>query len=200
MLKLDGRPGTARNNALPSNAAPLASFRKTIPVFATQMTEDFSVDTGNGVQLGGAGDYYCVGPDGRSWMFDQAGFEATYSLDIPEPHTVDAAWIRTNGGLFGMDEAATDAMADAVAAGKEPVPIEVTELVDHPAGSSPTAVADQSALTTTEARVVDETLKQEAEHAALVSQERRHGVEIAPTTASPVAPSAPAATEGTVAS
>jgi len=55
-------------------------YRKTALVEAVQMTEDFTVETLEGVMQGKAGDYLCRGVAGEYWPIKKEIFEQTYII------------------------------------------------------------------------------------------------------------------------
>jgi hypothetical protein len=58
----------------------MREYTKTAPTWAVQMTEDFEVETLEGVMQASAGDYLCRGPKGEYWPVQREIFESTYQL------------------------------------------------------------------------------------------------------------------------
>lgn len=61
-----------------------ACYRKTTKIWAKKMTEDFLVDTLEGLMEGHAGDYLAVGKLGERYPIRADIFEKTYELTEPD--------------------------------------------------------------------------------------------------------------------
>ncbi len=58
----------------------IKTYKKTVPVKAIQIHENFSVDTLENTMFGNAGDYLCEGIAGEKWPVKKEIFEKTYEV------------------------------------------------------------------------------------------------------------------------
>jgi len=67
------------------NELSYKKYRKIAYVEATPMTDDFFVETLEGIMHGYPGDYLCRGIEGEFWPVKKEIFERTY-VELPEPN------------------------------------------------------------------------------------------------------------------
>ena len=56
------------------------TYRKTATVDAVQLEMEFAVQTEEGIMIGNAGDYLCIGIEGERWPVKKEIFEKTYEV------------------------------------------------------------------------------------------------------------------------
>lgn len=77
MLRFDGKKNLERRK-LVEEGLHFNVYVKTALTYATQIYEDFEVDTLEGLHTGKAGDYLAIGPAGEMYPIDRQIFTDSY--------------------------------------------------------------------------------------------------------------------------